>query len=158
MRFTLKHNINFFEDYLKAQKKRNIRQIMCSAQRYHTILETGDASPLVNPSSGPIRRHAMEALAAYSKYLGCYEQQFQQIRKRYSLHWTDGNESLRAMERFFNPDLSLETMIAKVKEMISFTGVYMGQIVKFCVLTGLRSGEIIESVRLINYKEAFTEY
>lgn len=36
-----------FESYLKSQNKRNIKQILCYAQRYHTILETGDARSVV---------------------------------------------------------------------------------------------------------------
>jgi hypothetical protein len=80
--------IDGFETYLKAQKKRNVKQILCYAQRYHDVLETGDASPLVNLPSGPIKRHAMEALTAYAKYSGLYEQ-WCQIRKSYSLHWTN---------------------------------------------------------------------
>jgi intergrase/recombinase len=34
----------------------------------------------------------------------------------------------------------------------------MGQIIKFCVVTGLRPAEAVESVRLINDKEAFAKY
>jgi hypothetical protein len=56
--------LSSFGDYLKVQNKRNIRQLLCYASRYHTVLETGDASPIARLSSGAIRRHVMEALAA----------------------------------------------------------------------------------------------
>jgi hypothetical protein len=71
-----------FAQYLKAQKKRNVRQILCYAKRYHKVLETGDASALVNlqQQSGSIKRHAMEAITAYAKYSGCYDK-WCQIRK-----------------------------------------------------------------------------
>jgi hypothetical protein len=59
----------------------------------------------------------MEALTALSKYNGCYDT-WQQIRKRYSLKWTNGDESLQSLQRFFNPELSLDVMLEKVKEMI----------------------------------------
>jgi len=91
----------------------------------------------------------MKSITALSKYLGCYDS-WQQIRKQYNLKWTTGQESISAMERFFNPGLSLESMIAKVKQMISVLGGHMGQIVEFCVLTGLRPSEAVESVRLLN--------
>jgi hypothetical protein len=39
-----------FKSYLKSQKKRNVRQIMCYAQRYHTVLETGDATAITSLS------------------------------------------------------------------------------------------------------------
>ena len=62
----------YFEDYLKAQKKRNVRQIVCYAKRYATtVLETGDASILTTLPSAT-RLHVMEALAAYSKHKGSY--------------------------------------------------------------------------------------
>jgi DNA-directed RNA polymerase specialized sigma24 family protein len=78
-----------FEQYLKAQKKRNVRQIVCYAQRYHRVLETGDPSALVSLPSGAMRRHAMEAITAYAKYSGLYEK-WCQIRKHYSLRWING--------------------------------------------------------------------
>jgi hypothetical protein len=43
-----------FESYLKAHNKRNIKQILCYAKRYHTVLETGNVSSLVNLKSGAV--------------------------------------------------------------------------------------------------------
>jgi hypothetical protein len=34
----------------------------------------------------------------------------------------------------------------------------MGQVIKFCCLTGLRPAEAVESVRRINDKEEFAKY
>ena len=138
-----------FLAYLKWQKKLNAKQIMCYAQRYHKVLETGDASVIVSLSSGALRRHAMEALTAYAKYTGSYDS-WQQVIKRYSLKWTDGNESLKSLERFFNPDLSFDSMLARIREMIRVLPEHMGNIIKFNCLTGLRPSEAIESVRLLN--------
>lgn len=146
-----------FESYLKAQKKRNVRQIMCYAQRYHSVLETRDATPLVNLQSGATRRHAMEALVALSKHTGSYDR-WQEIRKRYSLKWTSGNESLQSLQRFFNPDLSLDVMLQRIKQIVDKTPIQIGNIIKFACLIGLRPAEVVESVRLINDKEAFTKY
>jgi hypothetical protein len=112
------NNDQSFESYLKSQNKRNIRQILSYAQRYHSILETGDASPLINLQSAAMRRHAMESLTSLSKYLGCYDT-WQEIRKRYQLHWTSGDESIRSLERFFNPDLTLDNIFARIDQMIS---------------------------------------
>ena len=137
-----------FESYLKVLKKRNIKQILCYAQRYHSVLEIGDATPLVNLSSGAVRRHAMEGLAAWSKYNGCYDR-WQEIRKRYSLKWTDGNESLQSLQRFFNPDLSLDVMLQRIHLMIEKTPTWAGNTIKFACLVGLRPSEVLESVRLL---------
>jgi integrase-like protein len=119
------------------------------------ILETGDASALVSLPSGAMRRHAMEAITAYAKYSGLYEK-WCQIRKHYSLRWTNGDESLHVMYRFFNGE-SLESMLAKVKEMMRSLPPFMAKIVKFACLIGLRPSEVVESVRLINLQNNFTD-
>lgn len=90
---------------------------MCYAQRYHSILETGDVSPLINLQSGAMRRHVMESITCLSKYLGCYDR-WQGIRKRYQLHWTSGDESIKSLQRFFNPEMGLDRMIQTIKEMM----------------------------------------
>jgi hypothetical protein len=146
-----------FESYLKSQNKRNIRQIICYAQKYHNVLETGNATPIVNIQSGAVRRHTMEALTALSKYNGSYDR-WQQIRKCYSLKWTNGNESLQSLQRFFNPDLSLDHMIQKVKEMICVLPRPFGTVIKFACLTGLRPSECVESVKLLNSEGANCYY
>ena len=90
----------------------------------------------------------MTALASLSKFYGCYDR-WLQIRQRYSLKWSSGNGSLQAMERFFNPEMSLDHMIEKVRRMIQVLPANMGQIVRFACITGLRPSEACESVRLI---------
>jgi len=62
------------------------------------------------------------------------------------------------MERFFNPDLSLEAMIAKVKEMIAILPKTTALVVKHALWTGLRPSEAVESVKLIQNSETFTQY
>jgi hypothetical protein len=54
--------------------------------------------------------------------------------------------------------MSLESMLQQIAIMISKTPGIMGQIIKFCCLTGLRPAEAIESVRLINDKEELVKY
>jgi hypothetical protein len=150
-----------FSDYLKAQNKSNVRQILCYARKYASILETGDASPLLvltkSSSSPAIRRHAMESLAAFSKYAGCY-QRWQQIRQAYSLHWTNGDESLQSLQLFFNPNLSLDSMLQKVREMIRVLPAHMSAVIRFAVLTGLRPMEACESARLLNGEHILQYY
>ena len=150
-------NSQSFESYLKSQNKRNIRQIVSYAQRHHSVLENGDASQLINLQSGAMRRHAMEALTALSKYLGCYDT-WQEIRKRYSLHWTSGDETLKSLERFFNPDLTLDNIYDRVGQMIAKTPIPISNVIRFACLTGLRPAEVIESVKLINGEETFPKY
>jgi hypothetical protein len=146
-----------FESYLKVHKKRNIKQILCYAQRYRDVLDSNDATALLTIQSGALRRHAMEALACLSKYNGCYDR-WQEIRKRYSLHWTDGNESLNAMARFFNPNLSLESISHRIRKMIRLAPTPISNIIKFACLVGLRPSEVIESIKLINNSESVAIY
>jgi hypothetical protein len=138
-----------FEEYLKVHKKRNINQILCYVRRYASILETGDASLLVLSKSAAVRRHAMGALTVYAKYLGCYDR-WQQIHKSYSLHWTNGNESLQSLQRFFDASLTLDSMLDKVREMMQVLPAHRAEIVRFACITGLRPSEACESVRLLN--------
>jgi hypothetical protein len=137
-----------FERYLHAQKRRNANQILCYARKYAAILETGEASILVS-LTGPQRRHAMESLTVLSKYAGCYDR-WQTTCKHYSLKWTNGNESLQALERFFNPQMSLDHMLQWVRQAIAVLPCHMGEVIRFNCLTGLRPSEAVESVRLIN--------
>jgi hypothetical protein len=99
----------------------------------------------------------MKAITALAKYLGCYDS-WQQIRKQYNLRWTTDTESITAMERFFNPQCSLDHMLQRVKAMIQVLPYHMGLVVRHALLTGLRCVEAVESVRLIQDNETFQEY
>jgi hypothetical protein len=87
------NNNDEFVTFLKINKKRNIRQIVSYALRYHSILETQDASPIVNLQSGALRRHAMESLTLLAKHRGLSDR-WADIRKRYSLKWSGGDNAL----------------------------------------------------------------
>ncbi len=119
-------------------------------------METGDASELavLSPAN---RKHALSALASLSKYEGRYDQ-FLRIRQCYSLKWSSGSDSIDSMQRFFNPSLTLDSMLEQIRQMVQKLPGFMGQIVRFGVLTGLRPAETIESVRLINNQLLFSKY
>ena len=78
--------------------------------------------------------------------------------KRYNLKWITGNESLIAMENFFNPEMSLDAMLQKVGQMIAVLQPVMGLIVRHSAITGLRPAEAVESVKLIANKETLAKY
>jgi hypothetical protein len=71
----------------------------------------------------------MSAIAAWSKYTGRYDK-WLQIRRRYNLKWSAGNESLQALECFFNNNLTLDTMLDKVREMIQVLPKQMAEVVR----------------------------
>ncbi len=75
----------------------------------------------------------MEALASYSKYLGCYDK-WQEIRRRYLIRWSNGNESFQGLQRFFDENMSLDYMIDKVKEMMGVLPKPMALIIRHALL------------------------
>lgn len=58
---------NGFRQYLLAQRKRNLKQIILKAAKHGHILKTGDASEILTFSNTK-RRRIMEALVCLSKY------------------------------------------------------------------------------------------
>jgi hypothetical protein len=96
----------------------------------------------------------MTALANLAKYQGKYDQ-FLQIRQRYNLKWSKG-DSIQHFNRFFNEELTLDVMLQRIKEMIAKTPSWVGKILQFAMLVGLRASECIESVRLLNRPDSQT--
>ncbi len=147
-----------FRGYLAAQKKtkRTTKDIVNYARRFGLVLESGDASVLLTLSPRP-RHHAMTALANLGKFTGRYDR-WLEIRRRYNLRWSKGYDAMAAFERFFNPMMSVEAMIGRVKGMMRVLPADMAAVIRFACLVGLRATEVCESVRLINDREALTSY
>ena len=145
--FSSEDHIISFRKWLIAQGKRywTVREIVIFAKKYGHVLDNGDASELMTLSYSN-RKHALSALAALSKYQGRYDQ-YLQLKQRYSLRWTS-TSSVQSLERFFNPDLTFDVILSKVKEMIQALPEPMALVIKHAVLTGLRPAEAVESVRL----------
>ncbi|MDQ4067850.1 MAG: hypothetical protein M3114_09720, partial [Thermoproteota archaeon] len=118
------------------------------AKQFVNVLQTGDAQPLVQVTPDK-RIHAMKGLASLSRFLGCYDT-WLQIRQRYNLKWSTGNENLAAFQRFFDDSKTLDTMLQWVREAVKVLPEHMAAIIKFNVLTGLRPAEAIQAVRLLN--------
>ena len=121
---------------------------MLYAKRFASVLDTGDATLLLNLPGTRSREIALVALANLAKFQGRYER-FQELKKRYDLKWSTSN-STQYFERFFNEELTLDVMLQRIRGMIRVLPENMGRIVKYGCLVGLRASEIIESVRLLN--------
>jgi Archaeal phage integrase len=138
-----------FEDYLKSQKKRNYKHILCYAKKYCTVLQTGDASPLVSLSSAATRRHAMEALTALSKYCGKYSV-WKDICVKYQLRWGNSNEdNLRYFTNYLHGNGNLDVMISWLKDALQRLPQPVGNVLLYNTLTGLRFQEGVLSINLI---------
>ena len=147
-----------FKDYLLKHYNTNTTKVrLCYAKRYYHVLLNEDASDLLQIESQQVRLNAMKSITLLARYLGQYDS-WQQLRKRHNLKWTTGNESITAMQRFFNPELSLDKLLHKIREMIRVLPLPMAAVVRHAVLTGLRPTEACESARLIQNKSTFTEY
>jgi hypothetical protein len=122
---------------------------LCYAKRFYTALLSGEVSPLLQLSSIEMRLNVMKSLTILSKYLGCYDK-WQQIRQRYSLKWSRPDAGMQSLQRFFSDELTFDVMLQRIKEMIRLLPTFMARIIKFACLIGLRSSEVVESVRLLN--------
>ncbi|MDQ3968719.1 MAG: hypothetical protein M3275_10040, partial [Thermoproteota archaeon] len=141
-----------FKDYLSKHYNHNTTKVrLCYAKRYYHVLLNEDASSLlVDIESQQKRLNAMKSLTLLARFLGCYDTSWQQLRKRHNLKWTTGEESLAAMQRFFDDKLTLDSMLQWVRQAIKVLPVVMALIIRHAVLTGLRPSEAVESVRLLN--------
>jgi hypothetical protein len=138
-----------FEIYLKAQNKRNIKQILCYAQKYVNVLETQDATPPVNLSSAAQRRHTMKALAALSKFAGCYNV-WKDICVKYQLKWGNSEEeNLKYFTNYLRGHGNFNEMLTWLKDALNKLPTQTGNVLLFNTLTGLRPSESILSIKLI---------
>jgi hypothetical protein len=117
-----------FRDWLVSQgkTKATIKETVNYAAKYARVLDTGNASVLMTLSPRN-KHHAMSALANLAKYTGRYDL-WLQIRQRYNLKWSSGNnnydESLQSFERLFNDDLGFDSMLQRIREMIRLLPLY----------------------------------
>ena len=139
--------VNDFKKYLKSQNTsaKTVNEIFRNAIKYHHILYEGNASELTTYSIGK-RKHIMKALAAFSKFSGCYDT-WQSIRKQYQLKWAS-TDSLTGFHNMLKQDGDFTNMVEWIKKAIT-THQRFSNIFKFNVLTGLRPAEAIQSFNLL---------
>ena len=123
------------------------------AKQFASVLQTGNAQSLLQLAPNK-RIHVMKALASLSRFLGSYDV-WLQIRQRYNLHWSTGNENLSTFQRFFDDSKTMDTMLQWVKNTLEVLPAQMGEAIKWSTLTGLRPAESLQAIRLINDPIAF---
>ena len=91
----------------------------------------------------------MKALAALSKYLGCYDQ-WNDIREKYQLKWSseDGFEAFNDI--MIDNGESYSSMVNWLKHAMSKLPLRYANILLFNTLIGLRPDEACKSVKLLN--------
>lgn len=142
----VENKIEGFKHYLSAQGRRNSKQVLLCAKRYGHILQTGNASELLT-ISGFKRHHAMEALVALSKYLGCYDQ-WLEIKERYQLKWTT-QDSLEIFNSLINSEKDFSSMMVWLRSVCSKIPDDYANILLYATLVGLRPNEVCQSISLI---------
>jgi hypothetical protein len=135
-----------FKQYLLAQRKRNLKQILLKAAKHGHILETGDASEIL-AFSNTKRRHIMEALVCLSKYQGTYNT-WKEIKEKYQLKWTSP-DSLEVFQSIFNNEKNYSAMLSWLKNAIAQIPTPCAKILIYNTLTGLRPAEACQSIALI---------
>src|SRR5919202_1869146 len=95
-------NYEDFHNWLARQgkTKRTIKETVNYSKRFASVLDTRDASIILDTIKPETRHHVLSSLANLAKYTGRYEQ-FNQIRRNYNLKWTK-TDSTKHFERFFN--------------------------------------------------------
>ena len=96
--------------------------------------------------------HVMKALAAFSKYIGCYDR-WREIKIRYQLRWTNPN----GLE-IFNAIISdtkgnYTSMVSWLRDVCSKLPTSYSNILLYNTLTGLRPDEACKSISLIQREE-----
>jgi hypothetical protein len=128
------------------------------AKRFAMVLQTGDATPLLQVQQPNKRIHAMKALSSLARYTG-NQDTWRAIRQQYGLQWSTGNEKIDAFTRFFDDSKDLDIMIGWLKEALCVLPLQYSKFFLFCTLTGMRCSEALESVKLIKKDpETFKRY
>ena len=136
--------------------KSNAPKVMCYANRYYHVLESGNIGQL-NSVPATTRTDAIKSLIIISKYIGCYEQ-FKASLKSYGIK-PARPDALAAFVRIYsNTNSNLDEWFAKVSPILTPEE---NLLLRFLRLTGLRCSEGIESFNLIielSEKQRLHEY
>jgi hypothetical protein len=80
------------------------------------------------------------------------------MKRKYHLKWTTGNGTLSTFDRIYNDSNSLDTMLQWLKQIRQELPLTHSNVFLFCTLTGLRTNECFEAIRLIKDPEDFKTY
>ena len=90
----------------------------------------------------------MKALAALSKYLGCYDL-WKDIIERYQLKWSN-EDAVQVFQNLTNVDHDFSSMVKWLKDALTKLPQSYGNILLFNALTGLRPEEAIQSIKILH--------
>jgi hypothetical protein len=139
-------------------KEKSAKSRVRYAKQFAHVLQTEDAQLLLGLSADK-RLHVMKSLACLSKFLGCHDTTWMTIKRKYNLKWTSGKGALDIFERCYGDDSSnLDTMLQWLRQMRQELPSSYYNVFLFCTLTGLRTNECFEAIRLIKDPSTFERY
>jgi hypothetical protein len=146
-----------FKKYVQNKyRKTTAKRVMCYANRYYHVLESGQIGQL-NAVPSTTRSEVIKSLIIITKYIGCYEQ-FKAALKSYGIK-SARPDALAAFVRIYsNTNSNLDEWFAQVKPILTPEE---NLLLRFLRLTGLRCSEGIESFNLIielSQKQRLSEY
>jgi hypothetical protein len=137
-----------FQEYLiKIHNKHTAKVRLLYSKKYYHILTEANAQELLTLSNDK-RIHVMKALAALSKYLGCYDL-WKDIIERFQLKWSN-EDAIHIFQNITNVDHDFISMVKWLKNAYSKLPQSYGNILLFNALTGLRPEESIQSIKLLH--------
>ena len=139
--------LKFQEYLLKIYNKHTAKVRLLYSKKYYQILTDANAQDLLSLSNDK-RLHAMKALAALSKYLGCYDI-WKNIIERYQLKWSN-EDAVQTFHNITNVDHDFTSMVKWLIDAYSKLPQSYGNILLFNALTGLRPEEAIQSIKILH--------
>jgi hypothetical protein len=138
-----------YKEYLSRNFNRHTAKCrLIYAKDYSFILNESNASSLLSLSNEK-RIHIMKALAALSKYTGCYDR-WNHIIQCYQLKWSS-EDTLEAFNNvMMNGERNYTSMINWLRNTLSILSPLYGNILLFNVLTGLRPDEACKAIQIIH--------
>jgi hypothetical protein len=89
-------------------------------------------------------------LPVYPSFWGCHNTTWVSLKRKYNLMWSSGKGSLEVFERCYGDDsTSLDTMLQWLRQMREELPLPYSNVFLFCTLTGLRTNESFDAIRLI---------
>ena len=143
--------VKFQEYLLTNHNKHTARARLSFSKKYYHVLTEANAQELLRLSNDK-RMHVMKALAALSKYLGCYDL-WKDIVERHQLKWSN-EDAVQVFQNITNADHDFSSMVKWLKDALTNLPQSYGNILLFNALTGLRPEEAIQSIKILHNKES----
>jgi hypothetical protein len=147
--------VKFQEYLLPVYNRHTAKARLLYSKKYCHVLTEANAQELLRLSNDK-RIHAMKALAALSKYLGCYDL-WKSIIERHQLKWSN-EDAIQIFHNITNADHDFSSMVKWLRDALTMLPQSYGNILLFNALTGLRPEEAIQSIKILHNNKESDDY